>query len=184
MAALSGLRELVWEHSSDEHGEGQHASHLDADHLDAALRPLTALTRLELCISAPMGPWLRRWPGEALAGMEGLQRLSLNAWVEGDRRLPPGPWLASLRHLGVQCDTAAASLDVLAAATRLTSLWLLGIDPGDEEAALGCGSLEPLQQLVLQSYKSELTDRLAAELARRRPTLAVKCACWRCDLSS
>ena len=118
-----------------------------ADHhhalLKNALPNLQCLTCLLLRID---GNGLPRLPSE-LAQLGRLQRFLLSSLDDApsalDYRLPPaGPWLASLRWLGLSWAIALENLDVLAAARRLEYLCLLTASGFNSSAAAAAADSE------------------------------------------
>lgn len=150
--------------------------------LQAALMQLQQLTCLMIA-SQLVGPDTLT----AISGMGSLQRLLLTI----ECRLPPGPWLHSLRWLAATHVTLLDSMEALGAAGQLEYLSVLGVPAGGEcyatEAGTWCAFWRwaeghaPLRCLGLNSSDDDnVASGIlagAVRLQRRRPALTVLCCC-------
>lgn len=137
-------------------------------------------------------------PPPSIAGLARLQRACFSRSCETDcppGALPTGPWASSLQQLGATYETLLLSSQLLAAATRLEELAVLGGDltaaPSDASKRFWrwCAEHPALQQLQVELDARELASAAftAAEHGLRdaRPALRVHCHAVRkrCELS-
>ncbi|KAL4458279.1 hypothetical protein ABPG75_013144 [Micractinium tetrahymenae] len=151
LSGLTTLETLAIDHTpSHDHGEA-------ADELGAALACLgSSLTHLALRRLA----FLLAGLPAGIASMTALRRL---CWLRGRgwmalqpmvRQLPPGPYLAGLRELGLDADVAAASLAALDFTAQLTALAVGGMNGNGQrmlQVAAWAGARPGLQDLALSA---------------------------------
>lgn len=118
----------------------------------------------------------------AVSGLSRLQRAFFEGTADAHGNvpaLPAGPWASSLRQLGASYDVLAASGGMLAAATQLQELHLMGGNFTDPQHAFWAECVPHLPMLRLLHFYSDMGEFLAnshilfqlADLARGRPEL-------------